>query len=751
MVRKTGFILPYSSVTDDEKALVGQTAIPYGKLARAGIPLSPGFIISSDAYFQFLKHNTLTAKIKHILATVNFDRPESLLQASSYICRYIREAEVQPDVVSDIFGAYKRLGGVFHHATVMVIASETTGHLFRPGEFEHTLRFSDITGEANLLVNIKTIWSSLFDAHAIFRRHRQEVSHFSTGMAIIVQQMATADASGELFTADPVSGDKNRIIIEARKGISDDRESKQIVPDYYAVAKNDLLLLKKNTASQKIAYHRVGQKIVSMKVPEHEQKMQKLTDKEITQLALLGKKLEQELFFPQLISWNLFKNTVTILHTKPLPFSEIIQDKQTDITKSQFTASGIAASPGIATGRVKILMTAKEMAKVMPGDIVVTTQTHEALVPAIKKAAAVVAEFGGLTSHAAFLCRSLGIPAVIGVEHILSSLKDGMTITVNGSSGKLFAGNLAQQTSAPGIQAATALATKVSLTITNPQNAGDVAQLPADGVGILYAEPLFNQLGVHPKRLIHEQKGEQIITSLADQIALIAQAFYPRHVIYRTSDFTTAQYRMLQGGRQYEPIEANPLLGYHGAFRYMHDPELFSLEIKAIVQVRNKKNLKNISLMVPFVRSLHELTEVKRLISAAGLYRSPTCKFWLQVQIPANAMMLESFQRVGIDGIVVDPDILTSLLLATDSANDDVIQAYDIFSPGVLSFYDMLMTQANNIKLPVAMSGKAVARHPSFVEKAVLWGVNTITVNPEAVIATRETIANAERKIVMKR
>jgi pyruvate,water dikinase len=261
---------------------------------------------------------------------------------------------------------------------------------------------------------------------------------------------------------------------------------------------------------------------------------------------------------------------------------------------------------------------------------------------------------------------------------------------------------------------------------------------------------MMANIGVHPKKMIREGKKKEYIQKLADQLTIFCSAFHPRPVVYRTSDFKTNEYRGLIGGKDYEPIEENPMLGYRGAFRYKHDPEVFDLEIEAIKIVRNKKGLKNLWVMIPFVRTVRELAEVKRLLSENGLYRSPSFKLWMMVEVPSNFILLEDFIHVGIDGISIGSNDLTMLILGTDRDNSEVASIYDERDPAVLWALERIITTAKKLGVTSSICGQAPSQYPDLVEKLVRWGITSVSVSPDAINQTRKTVSEAEKKIFMK-
>jgi pyruvate,water dikinase len=347
--------------------------------------------------------------------------------------------------------------------------------------------------------------------------------------------------------------------------------------------------------------------------------------------------------------------------------------------------------------------------------------------------------------------RELGTPAVVGTEHALSILKNGMVVTVNGSKGEVYKGAtfLSNDQNSPHDENIhTKTATKVYINLAEPELASSMAAKNVDGIGLLRAEFMMAGIGVHPKKMIRDGKKQEFIEKLASQIEIFCTAFNPRPVIYRASDFKTNEYRGLIGGREYEPVEPNPMLGYRGAFRYMHDPEVFALELEAIKIVRQKKNLKNLWLMVPFVRTVKELVEVKKLINDAGLQRSPLFRLWMMVEVPSTVILLDEFIKVGIDGISIGSNDLTMLLLGTDRDNSEVARAYDEQNPAVLWALEHTIKTSRKNHIMSSICGQAPSLYPDLLEKLISWGITSVSVSPDVIPSVRDHIAKIERKIL---
>jgi pyruvate, water dikinase len=416
--------------------------------------------------------------------------------------------------------------------------------------------------------------------------------------------------------------------------------------------------------------------------------------------------------------------------------------------------SGSPASPGIGTGHVKIVHSPRDIGKVLQGDILVSKMTSPDFVPAMKKAAAIVTDEGGQTSHAAIVSRELGIPCVVGTKEATSKLREGYAVTVDGTKGHVYLGSKVKiegdgKKEDFSKNAKLNTATKLYVNLAEPERAREVAKEHVDGVGLLRAEFMIANIGIHPKEAIRQKKQEVFIQKLTKELIKFCDAFNPRPVTYRATDFKTNEYRALPGGETWEPKEPNPLMGYRGAFRYVSSPEVFALELEAIKRVREQ--YKNLGLMIPYVRSPEELARVRRLVASVGLFDSATFRFWMMCELPVNVIQLEDFIKVGIDGISVGSNDLSMLILGTDRDNAEVASAFDERSPAVLWSLRRVarICQKHNIKCSIC--GQAPSTYEDLVEMLVRWGFTSISVNPDAINRVRGVIHEAEKKLVANR
>lgn len=754
MTYSRNFILSYSEVEKEDTDSAGIIGVKMGGLKHAGLPIVDGFIISSAAYFQFIKENNLAIKIKHLLSNIDPTRPESIQDASYHIKNNIKNSSLNEKFIEDVFNAYKRLGGLLKNCNVTIIASPSGINI---NDLSDNLPYSviqNINGEANVLIKIKDVWSSCFETKAIIKRIEKKESHFTAGIAIVIQKEVHAEKSGYIFTTDPVSTNKNMLIIEAILGMPVNKEKDLITPDHYEIDKKELMIVKKIITKQAVMLKHVNLRSKKIAVSGNTGTRQKITDTEILALAKIGKKLEHHFYYPQQCAWATEKGKIYIIQTKPVTLvSDIVcpgQDSKLKTSDSQLLASGTPASRGIICGPVAILHSIHDINKIHYGDIIITKSYQVEFLPAVRQAAALVTEAGGNTSPMAIISREFGKPAVFGVDGITKKIKNGQIITVNGTTGEIYKGGI-YSGSASGNGSDYILpqstATKLYVDIDNTDK---IKNLPdhVDGVGIFRPEQIISKMGIHPKKLINDGQKELFIKTLSSQLEMCLKSFHPKPVIYCFSDMMTYEYKKLSGGKSFEPNEINPILGYHGAFRFIHDIELYKLELEVIKTLRNKMNLKNIWLMMPYVRNDRELIEIKRLLSAANIHRSPTLKLLLSVSIPGNLILLDRLIKTGIDGIVIDSEKLAVLISGTDKDNDDLAPAFDIMNEAVLWAYKKIITIANENSMPSSIFGHSAIITPSLIEKLVAWGITSITVSPDAIDTARKTISEAEQKLL---
>ncbi|HUS52308.1 MAG TPA: phosphoenolpyruvate synthase [Candidatus Bathyarchaeia archaeon] len=761
-MKQSAHIVWFDQVDKDDIGLVGGKGANLGEMTSFGIPVPPGFMVTAQAYEQFLEENQLEPKISKFLKEIDSSDPQSYQGVSQRIKKVISQGKIPKEVAREIINSYLKLGKLFKHSLVSVRSSATAEDLPTASFAGQQATFLNVQGEASLVDAVRQCWASLFEPRAIFYREEQGFAHLKVAIAVIVQEMVQSDTSGVMFTLDPISNQKNRIVIEAIYGLGELIVQGSVTPDHYLVDRKSLKILKKKINEQAVRLVKVRQVNKHQSVPLNLRLKQKITNAQIRQLAKLGKKIHQHYFFPQDIEWAIEKGKIFILQTRPVTTivkAETSKDQAPREIKRQPILKGLPASPGIGSGPVKIIKSAKEIGKVEKGDVLVTSMTTPDFVPAMKKVVAIVTDKGGQTSHAAIVSRELGVPCIVGTKKATQSLRQGMIITVSGSEGEIYRGGYQgrevtltkpQLTSAFLKKQPVRTATKIYVNLASPELAEETAKRQVDGVGLLRAEFMMADIGVHPKKIIRDRKQKMFVDKLSSNLATFCKNFSPRPIVYRTTDFKTNEYRNLTGGKGFEPEEENPMLGYRGAFRYLADPEVFEMELEAIKKVRHKMNLKNLWLMIPFVRTPEELIKVKRLIGAAGLARSPSFKIWLMVEIPSNVILLEEFIKAGIDGVSIGSNDLTMLIMGVDRDNAELADVFDERHPAVLWALEKVIKACNKAKITSSICGQAPSIYPELAQKLVEWGITSLSVNPDAIESTRQLVAETEKRKVRK-
>ncbi|HLD24660.1 MAG TPA: phosphoenolpyruvate synthase, partial [Patescibacteria group bacterium] len=656
MVNK--YVVWFKDVDRDDGGIVGGKGANLGEMTKAGFPVPNGFIVTAQAYFHFLDVAHLRDDLSDLLHGLDVSKSDALERTAREIQRRITRAKFPQDIATEVMHAYFKLEtGMLKHPLVAVRSSATAEDLPNASFAGQQATFLNVQGEANLLEKVKEAWASLFTARAIFYRQTNKFDHFKVGIAVPVQKMVQSDRSGIMFTIDPVTNDKTKVVVDAIYGLGEMIVQGAVTPDHYVVNKATDAIETKEVNTQEKVMTRRGTKTRITASPKSEGSGAKLTDTEIMALAKIGKKLEKHYFFPQDVEWAIEKGIVYIVQTRPVTTIKKQENRVqgTGYGNKDVLLKGDAASPGMASGPVQILHSPKELGKIHQGDVLVAQMTNPDFVPAMKKAVAIVTERGGRTSHAAIVSRELGIPAVVGVPDAMKTLKDGMVITVNGSTGEIYKGAIKIQGTGFRVQGIATqkikTATKVYVNLAEPSRAPAIAKMHVDGVGLFRAEFLMAEIGTHPKKFIEDNKEQLFIKQMAAGMEQIAESFSPRPVIYRASDFRTNEFRNLKGGKAYEPPEENPMMGFRGAARYIADPRVFTLELEAMKEVRNRRGHKNLHLMIPFVRTPEEMMEVKKIVAVSGLSRSSTFKLWMMVELPTNVIRIEDYLDVGIDGV----------------------------------------------------------------------------------------------------
>lgn len=737
----------FDEVDKNDLSLVGGKGANLGELTKAAIPVPPGFIVTTESYFLFLDESGLHQKIGEILEPLNPDDSEQLSQVSASIKEVIANATMPQRVADEIREAYGKLGGL-----VAVRSSATAEDLPEASFAGQQRTFLNVQGEEEVIVAVQECWASLFEPRAIFYRHEQGLDHLKVGIAVPVQRMVQSEAAGVMFTVEPLTNE-DEIAIEAVYGLGEASVSGEMTPDLYLVNKGDFGILEKRIAKQdwylaKSPEGDVEEANIKLSVSDDLQEKQKISDDEIVNLAKLGAKIEDLYQFPQDIEWAKEGGELYIVQTRPITTLKLVSEELAEEElQAPVLVSGSPASPGLGSGPVKVVLDASRISEVKEGDVLVAEMTTPDFVPAMKRATGIVTDRGGRTCHAAIVSREMGIPCVVGTGGASQVLKPDQVVTVDGSQGKVYEGRVAAKVTAPSVTAPKMIVktrTKLYVNLAEPALAEAVAARDVDGVGLLRAEFMIAEIGEHPRYMLKEGRGEEFTSTLAQGLTTFARAFDPRPVVYRTTDFKTNEYRHLKGGEEYEANEENPMIGYRGAARYIHERDIFKLEVDAIKRVR--ESYKNLWVMIPFVRTVPGLAEIKKMLAAEGLHRSQDFKLWMMVEVPSNVFLIDKFLDVGIDGVSIGSNDLTQLILGVDRDNEVLAEQFDERNEAVLMALERVIKATVVRGATCSICGQAPSVYPEITEKLVEWGITSVSVNRDVIDETREIIAAAEQR-----
>ncbi|MEM3906676.1 MAG: phosphoenolpyruvate synthase [Nitrososphaerota archaeon] len=781
--REQKLVLWFEELRKEDVSLVGGKCANLGEMISAGIPVPPGFAITAYAYKKFIEETKIAEKIYDILDETIKDPkdPKQYEEASKKIRALIEATAMPKSIEEEIVKAYKELNKkvglkeVFVAVRSSATAEDLPGASFA-GQQETYL---NIRGEKELLESVRKCWSSLFTPRAIFYRTEKGFRHERVLISVAVQKMVNSRSAGVMFTLHPVTGDRSKIVIESVWGLGEAIVSGAVTPDHFEVDKESLKITLKNTAKKTVEYIRDPKsgKTIHAEVPLDRQDAPSLTDEEVIELARIARRIEEHYGVPQDIEFAVdrdmpFPSNLFIVQSRPetvWSMKEVTSTSSstlTSVAEARIVLKGLPASPGVYAGKAKIVFSPEDAAKkIQKGDILVTKMTNPDWVPYMRLAGAIVTDEGGMTCHAAIVSRELGIPCIVGSKDATKLLRDGETYTVDARSGVIYEGLVeelvkpAAEKAAPTAvtisQAPVVTATKIYVNISIPDIAEKVArETQADGVGLLRAEHLMLSVGKHPRLLIEEGGEEKMIEAFAEGIRMVAQAFYPNPVVYRFLDFKPDEFLAMPGGEKYEKeaghVGPNPLIGYRGAFRYIKEPDIFRLECRAIKKVREEYGLKNVWVMVPFVRRVEEFIEAKRIMEEEGLRKGPDFKVWIMVEVPSTVLLIDKFIEAGIDGVSFGTNDLTMLILGIDRDDAAVQEIYDERNLAVKRAISHVIRICRKHGVTTSVCGQAPSNYPEIVEFLIREGATSISVNPDKVIETRNLVASLERKIMLE-
>jgi len=788
---KRDLVIWFENLRKTDIPSVGGKNANLGEMINAGMPVPPGFAITAYSYKRFIEETGISTKIYAIIKETVTDPndPKQYEIASKKIRELIDSTPTPKNIEEAIRSAHEELCKRLNTNVVSVaVRSSATAEDLPDASFAGQQEtYLNVKGEDELLEKTVKCWSSLFTPRAIFYRTEKGFKHEDVLISVGVQKMVNAKAAGVMFTINPVSGNRDQIVIEGNYGLGESVVSGAVTPDDFIVDKTTLNIVDKRIARKIVQFIRDPStgKTVHVEVPSEKQERPCLSDEEIHKLAELAKRIEQLYGTAQDIEWAIdgdlpFPDNIFIVQSRPetvwsvkpvqAPAKvEVERAKPAEMLK--VVIKGIAAGKrSYGVGVAKVVLNPEEAAKVMrKGDILVTDMTNPDYVPFMKLAGAIVTDKGGVTCHAAIVSRELGIPCVVGTGNATKLMVTGKEYTVDSRGGVVYEGilpmlteqlSVATQTASPtgtqgfATQTVPVTATKIYLNLGVPEKIEDYKDLPFEGIGLMRIEfILASYIGEHPLYLIETGQSQKFVDKLAEGVATVARAIQPRPVVVRFSDFKTNEYRELEGGEKHEIVEANPMLGWRGCSRYISTwyEKAFRLECQAIKKCREEWGLKNVWVMLPVVRTVWEAKKCLEIIRQEGLERSRDFKVWFMAETPSIAILADEFSKL-CDGFSIGSNDMTQAVLMIDRDSERLGQMgyFDERDPAVKRIIAHLIKAAHENGCTVSICGEGPSNLPDFAEFLVKAGIDSISVNADAVIATRKLVASVEQKMILE-
>jgi len=774
-------VVDLADVTRADVPTVGGKGANLGEMLRAELPVPHGFVLTVAAYERMREASGVGPRIDALLRTLRIDDTTDLQRVSAQLRETILAVSLPSDLITAVDTAYSRLAQSTPGTGDPLVAVRSSATCEDTAEFSFAGMFESVLGVRGhdvLADAIRRCWASTFGARVLYYRLSRNMPA-EMPVAVVVQRMVSSLKSGVIFTADPSTGESAHVVIEAAWGLGEVVVGGQVTPDHYVVDKRSFEVVEHRIAAKEFLLEALpegGTRRVMLDHDPREQSMV-LTESELAALARFALASEQHYGAPQDMEFAIDGSGMFITQTRPIT---TLPPATASASAAQATAAtpaaqepsappaatpaaaqapllrGLGASPGAATGRVRVLTATAQAGQLQPGEVLVAPMTSPDWVPIMRRASAIVTDAGGMTSHAAIVSRELGIPCVVGTRVATRTLRDGMLVTVNGKEGSVLAGavhvaDAPQRNARPATVAAVSpvTATRVYVNLAEPERAAEIAARDVDGVGLLRAEFMMMSAlqGVHPRELIERGQTDDFVHRMTQGLTTIASAFAPRPVVYRAMDFRTNEFRGLQGAEHHEPVEANPMIGYRGAFRYTREPDLFALELHALAEVR--KQYPNLHLMLPFVRTGWEMQRCRALIDDSALAGSRDLELWVMAEVPSVTSWLDEYVRLGVTGVSIGSNDLTQLVLGVDRDSEVLAPFYDERDRAVLDAIRAIIERAHALGVTASICGQAPSVHPEFAARLVEWGIDSISVNADAIERTRRNVAAAEQRLIL--
>ena len=792
MTRADDFVVWFPELGRGDVGVVGGKNASLGELinnlAKAGVRVPGGFATTADAYWEYLAVDGLRERVAAQIDRLH--QGADLAEVGLAIRQAIVATDLPAGLAEAIVGAYRTLGATLDRADpdVAVRSSATAEDLPEASFAGQQESFLNVSGERDLITACKLCYASLFTDRAIHYREDLGFDHLKVALSIGVQQMVRSDLAGAgvMFSIDTETGFPRTVLVNASWGLGETVVGGMVDPDEYLVFKPLLdepglrpILSKTCGRKQcKIIYGPGGSRTRRVDTDEAERAGYVLDDEEILTLARWATAIENHYGVAMDMEWAKDGRTGELFVVQARP--ETVQARREAALLHSYRlrtaggeplATGLAIGDAIATGPVCVLHSAAEIDRFSPGSVLVTEITDPDWEPIMKRAAAIITDHGGRTSHAAIVSRELGVPAIVGATNATTTLTDGSPVTVScaeGDTGVVYAGTLDYEERALDLADVPDTRTRVMLNLANPAAAFRWWRLPADGVGLARIEFIVtNHVKIHPMALVHfadtdeavqrqiaeltpgyDDKPEYFVERLAYGVARIAASRWPDPVIVRTSDFKTNEYARLIGGEAYEPAEENPMIGWRGASRYYSDGyrDGFALECRALRRVREDMGLRNVIIMIPFCRTVEEADQVLQVMSEHGLTRGRDgLEVYVMAEIPSNIILAESFAE-RFDGFSIGSNDLTQLTLGVDRDSTALARLFDERNPAVTRSIEHLIGSAHARHRKVGLCGQRPSDDPDFARLLVRAGIDSMSVTPDSFLTVKQNVAAAERE-----